>query len=269
MRAGFSITPNRLEHMNTDYLVIIAAFILGALIVGGWSKRPAARKEQDAAGSEPEPAPEPAPVQEPGPVFDLPPHAASGPAAIPVTLALVAICVAIAAISKLGDDRVSLLPYLIATPGQPGLSAVLSGEVWRLLTPAFIHFGVVHLLFNLLWLWDLGGLLERKKGSGFLLGFVAAVGIAANLAQLLVTGNPFFGGMSGVVYGMLGYVWMHGRVNPRFGVTLNNQTVVIMLGWFALCWAGVLGPIANWAHTAGLALGVALGAMKPGGHIRE
>ena len=266
--------------MNLDYIVAIAAFILGAVAVSWWTNRSAANKgtqapevhdyqarlEQEQVDGEPVPG-EPM-SGEPGaaePMASDPPHAASGLAAVPVTLALIAVCILIALLSNLGENRAALLPFYIATPDQPGLSAVLSGEVWRLLTPAFIHFGMLHLVFNMIWLWDLGGLLERRKGHRFLMGFVVAVGVAANLAQFLITESPLFGGMSGVVYGMLGYVWMHGRVNPRFGVTLNNQTVVIMLGWFALCWLGLLGPIANWAHTAGLLMGVALGAMRPAG----
>lgn len=180
----------------------------------------------------------------------------------PLTVGLIAVCIAVALLSKLGAAQ-DVLQYLyIADPHRDGLAAIGAGQVWRLLTPIFIHFGIMHLVFNMMWLWDLGGLIEGRRGLWFLAGFTLVVGIASNLAQYLMSGSPFFGGMSGVVYGLLGYTWMQGRYNPRFGYVLHQSTVIMMLAWFVLCWTGLLGPIANWAHSAGLLIGVAWGYLE-------
>jgi len=175
----------------------------------------------------------------------------------PITVGLIALSV-IASIPSVGGSGI-FAPFLIATPGAPAFSEILGGEVWRVVTPIFLHFGPLHLLFNMMWLWDLGRAMELLRGRVFYLTFVVVTGAAANLAQYAITGHSTFGGMSGVVYALLGYFWMQGRFNPRAGFALHQSTVIMMIGWFVLCWVGVLGPIANWAHTAGLALGIAWG----------
>jgi len=150
---------------------------------------------------------------------------------------------------------------LIGTPDTPMFSDILHGQIWRLVTPIFVHFGLLHILFNMMWLWDLGRVLELLRGPLFLAAFVAVSGVASNLAQYTITQSPMFGGMSGVVYALLAYIWMQGRVNPALGIRLHQSTVIMMIGWFVICWTGLLGPIANWAHTAGLVIGVAWGSL--------
>lgn len=183
----------------------------------------------------------------------------------PLTVALAVVSIAISGVSGLGASIDVLRPWFIASPGSAGLTDVRAGEVWRLLTPIFLHFGVLHLLFNMMWLWDLGRLIEIRRGPWVFGGFVLAVGIASNLAQYVVTGSPFFGGMSGVVYGLLAYIWMQSKFNPNFGYVLHHHIVTMMLIWYVLCWTGLLGPIANWAHTAGLAIGVLWGVLERSG----
>ncbi len=174
-----------------------------------------------------------------------------------VSVALIAICALVTLTSGFGASMEVLNPLFIASINSEGLQEIFGGQVWRLVTPIFIHFGIMHFAFNMLWVWDLGRLIEYKKGMGFYIGFVLLVGIFSNLAQYVMTQAPNFGGMSGVVYGMFGYIWIMGRLDPRFGVAMSQQTVVMMLVWFVLCWTGLLGSIANWAHTGGLLAGMA------------
>jgi GlpG protein len=177
---------------------------------------------------------------------------------MPVTLSLIIISVLIALASSFGRNTQMLLPFFISEYIGGGLREVFQGQVWRLITPIFIHFGLIHILFNMLWMFDLGGVIERMQGSprmGVLVGVTAVTG---NLAQFWWAG-PDFGGMSGVIYGLLGYVWIQGQLNPRSGLVLHQYVVIMMLAWFVLCWTGMIGSVANMAHTVGLISGVVLG----------
>lgn len=141
---------------------------------------------------------------------------------------------------------------------EKGLPEVRRGQVWRLFTPMFLHFGALHILFNMLWLRDLGSMIEARKGSWQLLLLALVLAGLSNIGQYLHTG-PTFGGMSGVVYGLLGYIWMQGKFNPASKLSLQPQTVTFMIVWFFVCLSGAVGPIANTAHAVGLAAGVAWG----------
>ena len=88
---------------------------------------------------------------------------------------------------------------------------------------------------------------------------VILVGLGSNFAQYAVTGRANFGGMSGVVYGLIGYVWMRGKYDRASGVFLDQRSLVISLVWLVACFTEMLGPVANWAHLSGLILGMAFG----------
>ena len=139
-------------------------------------------------------------------------------------------------------------------------------QYWRILSPSFLHFGWLHLVFNCLWLWELGGKIERSFGSLVLLAqffFIAAI---SNLAQYLWAGPSLFGGMSGVVYGLLGFCWLESRINSVSSLRLPPVLIWFMLGWLFVCMTGLVeavgfGAIANSAHVGGLLSGAFLGVV--------
>jgi GlpG protein len=110
----------------------------------------------------------------------------------------------------------------------------------------------------MLWLKDLGTMIEVRQGSLFLGLQVLVIGVISNLAQYFWSG-PNFVGMSGVVYGLLGYIWIRGRFDPASGLSLNQGVVTMMIFWFFLCLTGVVGNVANATHAAGLISGMAWG----------
>ncbi|HEV8293260.1 MAG TPA: rhomboid family intramembrane serine protease, partial [Tepidisphaeraceae bacterium] len=105
---------------------------------------------------------------------------------------------------------------------------------------------------------DLGFMIEQQKGAWWLAILVLVTGIPSNLAQYVMAG-PWFGGMSGVVYGLFGYVWMKGKFSPHEGIALHPHTVFYMIAWFVVCFTGLVGAIANTAHAVGLIIGMAFG----------
>ena len=80
--------------------------------------------------------------------------------------------------------------------------------------------------FNMYMLWMLGGQLEDQRPTGWWAGFVVLTGLASNVGQAVW--QPFvpFGGMSGVLYAVFGYMWIRGRQDAR--VALPSSTVVIL-----------------------------------------
>ena len=136
------------------------------------------------------------------------------------------------------------------------LPEIRSGEVWRLFTPMFIHYGFLHIFFNMLWLRDLGSMIEARQNSFILITLVAVFAAASNLTQFMAAG-PSFGGMSGVVYGLMGYIWIRGKYDPGSGLFLHSSTVTMMIIYFFICWVAI--DVANYAHGAGLLVGMAWG----------
>lgn len=158
-------------------------------------------------------------------------------------------------------------------------ASLLRGEVWRLFTPIFIHYGVMHIVFNLYMLFNLGALVERRYSWRRLLMLVllasaipnfvqctvpvALQGIAPHLSgEYLITS---LGGMSGVVYGVFGYVWVKSIFDPKFGFRIPQSSIIIMMVWLFGCIFAEYLPaqirifptsVANWAHGIGLLVGM-------------
>lgn len=150
-------------------------------------------------------------------------------------------------------------------------TTMASGEFWRLLTPMFLHFGVLHIVFNLLWFWEIGRRIELMSSGLRLMALVLISSLGSNLLQYYMTGPGFFGGMSGVVFGLLGYGLVWSRLIPSRDIGLPNAIYVFMLGFLVIGFSGLfdmlgLGSLANWGHLGGLVAGASVGLLSVGVH---
>lgn len=162
------------------------------------------------------------------------------------------------------------LNYFTFTPirlaaGQP-LFDSMDGQYWRLVTPVFLHFGWLHIVFNSLWLWDLGGRVEQVLGHFNMFMLFTVIAVVSNASQFAFDGSSLFGGMSGVVYGMLGFSWVAPLLQPRWRIQPSRGIMLLMVGWLVFCMVGMVevlgfGAIANAAHVGGLLCGALLGAL--------
>lgn len=156
-------------------------------------------------------------------------------------------------------ERLQITEIVRLDDGFVGYDAALPeirrGEAWRLLTPMFLHFSILHFLGNMFWLFEFGSQIEARRGSFVLATLVVLADVVGNLGQFYWSG-PSFGGMSGVNFALFGYVWIKARYEPWSGFMLQQNTVVFMIVWFFLCMAGIVGNVANVVHLGGLVCGV-------------
>jgi len=187
----------------------------------------------------------------------------------PLTFLMIVASVAVFVISKFAEDLPAIKGLFISgyVTNIRSLSwdaippEIRHGQIWRLITPIFIHMGVLHIFFNMLWLRDLGSMVEGRQSSLHLLILTLVIAACSNLAQYFV-GGPGFGGMSGVVYGLLGYIWIRGKFDPASGLYLHPYNVVMMLVWFFACLLNFIPNIANTTHAVGLGIGITWGYLS-------
>ncbi len=176
-------------------------------------------------------------------------------------------------------------PLLLRGAGWQNLSQALSvyptfekirqGELWRLFTPCLLHGDILHILFNMLWLVVLGRQMEQRIPPLRYVLFILIVGVLSNTAQYLVSGANFIG-FSGVLMGMLAFIWVRQKIAAWEGYRVDRGTflfvLVFILGLTGIqllsfvlekTLMGSFSPnIANTAHLSGGIAGYALGQLE-------
>jgi len=138
---------------------------------------------------------------------------------------------------------------------------LINNEWWRLITPMFIHFSFAHLVFNSLWIYVLGSKIEIYDGTLKFISLVIFTSIVSNIFQYFFGGPTLFGGLSGVIYGMLGYCMIVEFESKYARYDLPPALYLFMIIWLILGFMGVLnlfgfGNVANYAHLGGLVAGI-------------
>lgn len=189
----------------------------------------------------------------------------------PATWILLIASLLVAMVTQLGSN-VQWLSYFTISPFEfvgdgvhfySSQGILASGEYWRFFTPALVHFSVMHLVFNAIWVWDIGRRLEKLTGSLIWAMGVIVLALVSNVLQFWESGSPLFGGLSGVVFGLIGFAWLMPILNKSWPVMISRALMTFFVIWLLLGYSSVpesigFGKMANTAHAVGLLGGLAL-----------
>jgi GlpG protein len=205
---------------------------------------------------------------------------------IPVTIAIIAISVLCSFATNFGRPKPSQIAGQYSSgenlygalsfvdwrdfyhSGDDPFASIRKGEVWRFITPMFMHGSTMHLAFNMMGVFFLGSVIERIQGSVFLAILALATHVIGTIVQVMLpgaealpavlselAGTPFAIGASGSLYGLFGYLWVRPSLDPDYPIQLDQTNVMIMLAWLVACIFVVKG-IANGAHIGGFVAGI-------------
>lgn len=153
--------------------------------------------------------------------------------------------------------------YLFGAKWTP---AILSGQIWRLVTAGYLHGGVIHLLFNCYALSSLGPLIENSFGARKFFLIYSVTGVAAFATSALFRPGSLSIGASGALFGILGFAIVFGRFRSgASGRAIADQLMRYLLFMVLLF---LIPGIDNAAHVGGLVSGAALGLLVDSGEPR-
>ncbi len=195
----------------------------------------------------------------------------------PLTLTLIILCVVLGLVSEFSQPgaknwlgnfvkkQLMFVDMSLYLKSGDAAASLKNGELWRILTPAFLHGSPIHLLFNMLSLASLGRLTERLEGIGRYALIILLIAIGSHLFQGLMPtkwfGSPNFVGISGVIFGLLGYMGTKTTLRPDLGFQLPAQVYIMTALILVLGFSGGTKDfqLANLAHLGGLVVGIAIG----------
>lgn len=110
----------------------------------------------------------------------------------------------------------------------PIFEKIREGQYWRLFTPCLLHGDLLHLFFNMLWLIVLGKQIEQRLQLWRYGIFILIIGVISNTAQYLTSGSNFIG-FSGILCGMLAFIWIRQKLAAWEGYQIDRLTLIFML----------------------------------------
>lgn len=133
-------------------------------------------------------------------------------------------------------------------------------QPWRMLTSALPHVDIIHLAFNLYWLWTFGGFIEPRLGRAKFAGILMILALVSSALDFMFSTGGV--GLSGIGYGLFGALWVLDRRDPDWHGCMDTKTAWMFVGWFFLCIVTTMTnilPVANVAHAAGAGMGALIG----------
>jgi len=185
----------------------------------------------------------------------------------PFTVSMLVILVGIYFLQQLG--LLDIADWLLQTNFWNGekfdYSSFWDNELYHWWSPALIHLSLMHLLMNSFWWWVLGKEIETHDGHSSLIVLTLVLAIGSAFAQYLAVG-PYFAGLSGVTYGLMGWAWgrqSFKQVYYQLPSWLFPFMMVSMLVMMLVDGAGMEMKIGHESHLAGAVLGVILALLWP------
>ena len=187
---------------------------------------------------------------------------ASGDSRPLLTYLLVALSVLVTLAYHTSADMPGTLWYRIGHLGAIDPIQVWNGRYYFLITSIFAHGSIAHIVFNMLWLVQMGTILEMTLKPWQYALFIVGAAVAGSCAEMAIGSEGI--GMSGVVYAMFGLMWMGQGKYPAWRAIATRNNLNIFLIWGVACvimtYAHIMS-VANAAHAGGFVFGLSIGGL--------